>query len=492
MSASTKSSRHLMSRVSVNLAASLLQGLLGLALIPMATFVLGPQDYGVYGMAVVVVALVVAVCETGSAYVLYGHYPALDEPGRARLQSTLLALALLLGLLAAVVVLLAWPMLARHVPLLSELTRSETWLLCLTLPLRTIWSIMNPILIVRERSEWLAVSLLLQSVVNMLVILACLYLLETGRSALFWGQWAGLLVCVAVPLVLLRRSVWAPLRLQWLRQVRGVALGAWFAGLIDNTRATLESALIVKAASGEVLGNYNHARVYQGLMTQGTNAFANVLWPIALKEAQLADSRFARIRPVWDLVYAGLACIGVGAVFLGDEVVSLLTHGKFVQAGAWLPWLVVYVLLQNAGKPATAVLYAAKKGNLYSRIRIFTVLVAVLALSLLVPAYGVEAVLMVVIAEMLMTRVWLAVAARRIGVVPFQDQWVVVGCLLTVGCWCLEQALDLSLADRYAAVVGLSGIVIAALLLSMRMRLGPDWQRFLRGRKALNSEETHV
>lgn len=491
MSESITPHRHLMSRVSVNLAASLLQGLLGLALIPMATFVLGPQDYGVYGMAVVVVALVVAVCETGSAYVLYGHYPALDESGRAQLQSTLLTLAFLLGLLAAVVVLLAWPVLAHHVPLLSELTRSETWLLCLSLPLRTTWSIMNPILIVRQRSEWLAASLLLQSVVNMLVILACLYLLETGRSALFWGQWAGLLVCMAVPLVLLRRSVWVPLKMHWLRQVRGVALGAWFAGLVNNTRAALESALIVKAASGEALGNYNHARVYQGLMTQGTNAFANVLWPIALKEAQLANSRFARIRPVWDLVYAGLACAGVGAVLLGNEVVSLLTHGKFVQAGGWLPWLVVYVLLQNAGKPATAVLFAAHQGNLYSRIRIFTVLVAMLAL-LLVPAYGVEAVLGVVIAEMLMTRVWLAVAARRIRFVPFQDHWVVVGCLLTVACWCLEQTLDLSLVDRYATMVGVSGIVFAALILSMRIRLGTDWQRILRGSKALNSEETHV
>lgn len=492
MTESTSIHRHLISRASINLLASLLQGLLGLALIPMATFVLGPEDYGVYGMAVVVVALVVAVCETGSAYVLYGHYPALDEFGRAQLQSTLIALAFFLGLLAAVVVLLGWSMLARQVPLLSELTRSEIWLLCLTLPLRTTWSIMNPILIVRQRSEWLAASLLLQSVVNMLVILACLYLLETGRSALFWGQCAGLLVCTALPLALLRRSVWVPVKMQWLRQVRGVALGAWFAGLVDNTRATLENALIVKAASGEALGNYNHARVYQGLMTQGTNAFANVLWPIALKEAQLANSRFAHIRPAWDLVYAGLACVGVGAVFLGEEVVSLLTHGKFVLAGAWLPWLVVYVLLQNSGKPATAMLYAANKGNLYSRIRIFTVMVAMLALWALVPGYGVEAVLFVVIAEMLMTRVWLAVAARRIGLVPFQDHLVVVGSLLTVACWYIERIVDLSSAERYVVVLTVSCTVLSALLLSIRIRLGPDWLRFLRGRKTLNFEETHV
>ncbi len=492
MSACTTTSRRLMSRVSVNLVASLLQGLLGLALIPMATFVLGPQDYAVYGIAVVVLSLVVAVCETGSAYVLYGRYHALDESGRARLQSTLLALALLLGLLAAVVVLSTWSTLSRLIPLLSELTRSETWLLCLSLPLKTTWSIINPILIVRQRSEWLAASLLFQSAVNMLVILACLYLLETGRSALFWGQWAGLLVCMVIPLLILRSSLWAPLEMQWLREVRSVAFGAWFAGLVDNLRATLESVLIVKAVSAEALGNFHHARGYQGLMTQGTNAFANVLWPIALKEAQLANSRFPRIRPVWDLVYTGLACVGVGAVFLGDEVVSLLTHGKFVQAGAWLPWLVVYVLLQNSGKPATAMLYAANKGNLYSRIRIFTVMVAMLALLLLIPAYGVEAVLGVVIAEMLMTRVWLAVAARRIGLVPFQDHWVVVGSLLTVACWYLERAIDLSSAERYAVGLTVSCTVLSALLLSMRIRLGPDWLRFLRDRKTMNFEETHV
>ncbi len=481
-----------MSRVSINLVASLLQGLLGLALLPVATFVLGPEDYGVYGMAIVVVSLIVAVCETGSAYVLYGHFHVLDEFERAQLQSTLLALALLLGLLAAAGVLSAWQVFTRHIPLLSELTRSETWLLCLTLPLKTTWSIMNPILIVRQRSELLAFSLLLQSVVSMVVMLVCLFLLETGRSALFWGQWIGLLVCMAVPMILLRRSLWAPLEIQWLRQVRGVALGAWFTGVVENLRSSLESALIVKAVSAEALGNFNHARVYQGLMTQGTNAFANVLWPIALKEAQLANTRFARIRPIWDVVYAGLACIGVGVVFLGDQVISLLTHGKFVQAGAWLPWLVVYVLLQNAGKPATAMLYAAKKGNLYSRIRIFTVLVATLALLLLVPSYGVGAVLVVVIAEMLMTRAWLAVAARSIGCVPFQDQWVVIGCLLTVLCWYFERAVELSPASRYVAVVVLSCIVLSALLLSMRVILGPDWQHFLRGHKALNSEETHV
>jgi O-antigen/teichoic acid export membrane protein len=290
-------------------------------------------------------------------------------------------------------------------------------------------------------------------------------------------------------MLLLHRSLWASLERRWLHQIYGVALGAWFAGLVENARATLESALIVKAVNGEALGNYNHARFYQGLMTQGTNAFANVLWPIALKETQLANSRFSRIRPIWDLVYAGLACVGVGAVFLGDELVSLLTHGKFVQAGAWLPWLVVYVLLQNAGKPVTAIIYAAKKGNLYSSIRISTVLVAMLALMLLVPSYGVKAVLVVAIAEMLVTRVLLTIVARGIGIVPFQDQWVVLGCLLIVLSWYIDHSFDLSPADRFIAVIGLSSCVLSVLILSIRIQFGPSWRLYLFGHNTTNLKE---
>lgn len=474
MTTSTTTHRYLIGKVSINLLASMLQGLLGIALIPLTTYVLNPSDYGVFGMASVILALVVAVCEIGSAYVLYGYYPVLDEAQRAGLQSTLLTLAMLLGLLSASVLLLIWPTVSQYVPLLSDLTRLEKWLICLTLPLKTSWSIMNPILIVRQRSEWLAASLLLQSVVNMLVILICLYLLETGRLALFWGQWIGLAVCLAVPLMLLRRSIWVPSEMRWLHQIRSVAFGAWFSGLIDSTRATIEGTLIAQVGGAEALGNYNHARLYQGLMTLGTNSFANVLWPIALKEAHLADGRFKRIRPAWELVYASLTCIGVGAVFVGDELVRLLTHDKFMQAGAWLPWLVVYVLLQNAGKPATAVLYAAKKGNLYSNIRILTLLTAILALLLLVPAFGVTAVFAVAISEMFMTRVLLSMAAKRIGRVPFQDHWMVFGCMVTVGCWLFEPLLKPSLVERLLVTTGFWCLIAFLLFLSLCMRQDID------------------
>lgn len=464
--------------ISVNLVASLMQGLMGLALIPIATFVLGPKDYGIYGMAVVTLTLVAALCETGSAYVLYGSYQSLSKLERGHLQSTLLFFALLLGLIAATLLILCWSALYRFVPLLSDLTGLELLLLCSTLPLKTTWAIINPILIVQQRSNWLAASVLIQSTTTFIVVLIFLYLLSAGRTALFWGQFIGLLACVLASLVKLRHSAFMPLKLKWLRHLRSVALGAWFAGVVYNIREALESALIVKTAGGDALGNYAHARLYQGFMTQGTNAFANVLWPVALKEAKMSkNSAFSQINSVWNVVYAGLTCFGVGAALLGHELVDLLTHGKFFDAAAWLPWLVIYVLIQNAGKPATAAIYAADKSNLYSGIRIVTLIAASAALLLLVPNYGVPAVLFVLILEMVTTRILIAFAARRVSTVPFQDQWVISGTILIIFCAGTSYSFDLSLSNRCIAFVGISLVVISILLISKRSTINRNCRR---------------
>ena len=395
---------------------------------------------------------------------------------RGGLQFTLLFLALALGTIIAVFTWLAWPLLAQFTPLLSEITLLERIILCLGIPLRTLWGVLNPIMIIREKSEWLAASLVIQSLVNLLIIATCLYYFETGRVALFWGQLFGLAACLVVPFVIFGSSILGPIQLEWIRHVRGVALGAWVAGMVDNLRNTVESAFIAKYGTSTTLGNYNHARVYQGLLTQGTNAFANVLWPIALKEAEEPLGTFPRIRPVWDLAYAGITCLGIGAVFLGQDLVDLLTHNKFEQAGIWLPWLVLYVLLQNAGKPATAILYNRKKGNEYSSIRITSQLLMIVGLIIWVPEYGVTAVLSIMIAEMILVRVLIALRARQARPTPFQDHWIVGGCLLIVGVWWADGLLSFRLVTEIGLVLVVSILIMGLLAYQYRKSLMEMWK----------------
>jgi O-antigen/teichoic acid export membrane protein len=225
-------------------------------------------------------------------------------------------------------------------------------------------------------------------------------------------------------------------------------LRSWVAGVIENTRGTFEAIMVINFGGNTLLGNYNHARTYQYLLTQTTNAVANVLWPIALNEANNQQSDFSRIRTPWNLVYLGLTCVGIGAVLLGHELINFLTHEKFTQVSVLLPWLVIYVLLQNAGKPATAILFAFGKGNVYSTIRIASLVFSLLSLWLFVPLYGIFAVVVILNLEMLLTRIFITYFARSYREIHFHDSWVLMGCLFIIGVWWVDNLVDFSLSYR--------------------------------------------
>lgn len=447
-------------QVMTNLLANFVQGALGIALIPLATRILGPEDYGIYGMAIVVAGLVIALCETGAVYVLYGHSTDLKERKRRELFSSLLVLSAATGIVAAALLWVLWPQLSHFVGILTSLSPLEKSLLCLAVPCRTMWSIASPILIAQMRSNWLAACILLQAITVFIVVLMSLFIFEQERAALFWGNLAGAAAALALALFAIGRSAWATPRLHWLRKVLRLAPGAWLAGIIENLRSTVESATVVRATGSIGLGNYNHARLYYGLLMQGTNAFANVLWPHALQDAKDQSSKFMRVRLGWNLVYLCLTLVGLAFVFFGEFIVALLTNGKFNQAAAWIPFFVIYLLIQNAGKPATAVLYAANRGNTLSALRVVSTSVAIGALFILVPQFGVPAALAIGIAEMVLTRVLVQLAARQIHSIPFQDQWVLFGCVIISATWWLNYLVAMGTAERLILFVLASTILL--------------------------------
>ena len=458
----TARARRFTGQVMTNLVANVIQALLGVALIPLATRILGPEDYGVYGMAIVVVGLVGALCETGAAYVLYGHFADVQEGERRELFSSLLVLCAATGIAAATLLWALWPLLGRFDSILASLTPMEKALACLAIPCRTIWAIASPILIAQMRSNWVAACLLVQTGTGFAMVLVSLYVFGLERAALFWGNTAGAAAGVALALYAIGRSAWAAPRMRWLRKVARLAPGAWLAGVADNLRAAVESGAVARATGSAGLGNYNHARLYYGLLLQGTNGFANVLWPLALQDAKDRTSQFLRLRLAWNFVYLCLTLTGLSFIFFGEHIVSLLTNGKFDQAASWVPFFVIYLLIQNAGKPATAVLYNANRGNTLSALRVVSTSAAVVAILMLVPRFGVTAAIAIGIAEMTLIRIFIQVTARRIQTTPFQDQWVLLGCAAISVAWLLVHSVALSGAER----TGLFALTCAVLLVT--------------------------
>lgn len=456
-------------QVGINLLANFAQGFAGIALLPLTTKILGPAEYGVYGMALVMVNLSVALCEVGLPLTLYNRLPGLDRQEARSMLSSLLWVALGTSASIAFALTLVWPLIASANQLLASLDATEFVILITLIPAQVLWGLLKTILVVQGRSHWVAIAVILQSVMVFSVVLLSLFKLGQGQSALFIGNICGVLACLGLAFYLLWPMLIVRPSHRWITDVRKLAPAAWLSSIAENVFSFTESQSISNAVGAVGLGNYNHARLYQNLAMQGTNSFATVVWPHALHQAKSESPDFKRLGIVWDVVYLGLAFIGVSFVFFGDQIVALLTNGKFQEAAGWVPYLIIYVLIQNAGKPVTATILGNGAGNAFSRIKIVTNVFAIGLLLYFVPRYGVSAAIAVGIAQILVQRMFLQFVAIKIRPVPFQDRFVAMGTVLIGSLAVANEQLQMSVDMRvFAYAIICLGLFLLAFLVSFR------------------------
>jgi O-antigen/teichoic acid export membrane protein len=250
-------------------------------------------------------------------------------------------------------------------------------------------------------------------------------------------------MAATVSLVALRRDLSFQPTLYWLRALLRKALSAASAGLMESARPLVEMQSIMRSEGAVEVGIFNHARLYYSLLMQIVNSVGYALWPLALQEARNRVDNFKRIGRIWDGVYFLLTAIGITLSFFAPELINLLTNGKFVAASLWVPVLVAYLLIQNSGKAATAILYVSMRGSLVARFRAATVLCAILWIFALGYSGSIAAVICIAFLEIIAFRLLLQIAARRFRQLPFQDTWVVSGVAVIISLTLTVQNFDI-------------------------------------------------
>jgi len=418
--------------IAYNLAGNFIQGSITLILIPITTKILDAADYGIFGIGLVILNLSAAICETGSSYVIYAYIQKISHKRKCELFSTLILMAGIIGSIISIILYFIWITLSSNFDFLSLFSSPEIIFICAVVPVRAIWIVVVPILVSVKRSGAIAVSLISQSTLNFSVVVISLYAFDFGRLSLFIGNAVGNTACVMICLIYIGKFYIAQPRIFWVKKSASTALGAWSAGVIENCRAVLESGLLQKFVGVTLLGSFFHARLYQGMIMQGTNAFNNVLWPLALEESKNKSTSFTAVSNGWNFVYFGITVVGLIFAFYGVEIIGYISNDKFNAANSWIPWLVIYSLIQNSGKPATAVLFYSNKGNLLSKLRIILLVIDLVLLLIFVPFYGIEAVIATSIFDMLCMRFYIRVSAEKIQKIPFTDWMIIWGILLII------------------------------------------------------------
>lgn len=474
-------------RVLTYYGASFVQGLLTLAVVPLTTLLLGPAEFGAYGIAIAAVTLACSLADIGTGIVLSGHYFDTDAQTRKQLVATLFSWTIVSGAAASIALYIFWPTIGRLASDVSIISETDLVLACLSVPLRLVVGFGTQVLVIQFRAMHLGTVMTLQSAAVLLATLVALFVFDQGQTALFIGNVVGAAIGCAAMVILLWEDIAALPTRCWSTAILRAAPSGTLASILDNARALVESTVMVRAVGVYGLGIYNHSRLYHGYLMQIANAVGNSLWPLALQEARLQGSSFEKVGRAWNAIYLILTIAGVGLAAFGIEVVSILTNGKFVEAAPWAPLWVAYLLLQNCGKPHTATLYAAKRGAAVARYRIISLALAIAALVVFVPAYGIPAAITISFGEMLIFRLLLRRGALAIRRLPFQDGWVIAGCCTIVMVTAVIQGLSLELPARCAIFV-----VVTAVLLVVGRSIALDALAHIRGSfSALHQKGNH-
>lgn len=447
-------------RVLVYLSATILQAALVFLALPLATKILGPVEYGVYALLTSIALAAGTVAEVGQTVLFSGHFSQVTTSDRRSMLFTALVGSTGMAVLGLFAFVLSWPYVGGLLGITEVVSGVVLWLAAACIPLRAVNTTMSQYLAVADRSGIAALLIGLQAVAIFTTTMVSLFVFDLGLLSLFMAATTGLLVAVVVGTILLRHDMTMSLNVKWIWGLLHVAPSSIFAAAGDNIRAAIENSLMSRFIGVNQVGLWAHARQYYALLLQGTNSVAFVLWPKALREARGSD-QFEAVGRAWAAIYLGLVLAGTFFALLGREVVAVLTNGKFVDAAIWIPVWVAYLLVQNSGKAATAVVYASGKGVWAANFRIVSLLPCIPALWFLVPMLGMGGVMIVLFAEMLIFRILIAYSAQRIREIPFQDNWVVAGCALILGLVWVVANVSLELSERITILV----LVAAAVML---------------------------
>ena len=184
--------------------------------------------------------------------------------------------------------------------------------------------------------------------------------------------------------------------------------------------------MLTSASGLHAVGILTHARVYYSLLMAFGSAVSHNVWAKSLEDARNPHSNFRNSRRAWTPVQIVFASAGIVFAFVGEEIVNIVSNGKFTEAAAYIPALFKIALIQITEQPANAIVCASGRGA--SAIWMRTTM-ALGGLTVLYPAvvFGIKGIVVICIIEAVAYWHYLSLLASRKRKVPFQDHIAVFG-----------------------------------------------------------------
>lgn len=435
--------------------------ILSVALLPLATRILHASDYGTYALLMSIVALVGTAMDGGGNLLLPARYGTALKLERGRIFGSVAAIAAIGATTIALLLVSFWiwrqgAFADRAItPLMVALT-------AIIIPMRAITGVSVTVFSVTGRSGVIAAQMAAQAVLVFAGTLTALFGFSMGGASLFigaaCGQFSALCVCL---IVLWYHEELSPPSRRWLRGAVNSAPITGVSGLMDGARGFAENAMLVAVSGLHAAGIFGHARLYYNLLTAFGGTVAHNVLSRSLQDARESHSGFETTARAWAPVQVAIGYAGIVFVFLGRELVGVISNGRLTEAAIYIPAFAIIALFQVTEQPAAAIVSASGRAGSATWFR--TVMVGA-GLVLLYPAitfFGIAGILALGIVEAAVYRVYLRILASHEREVPYQDEIALFGCVLTGAAMAYERSAMPPLNDRLAlAAAGIAFITL--------------------------------
>lgn len=414
-------------RVSLFFSGSGFYGVVAILMLPVITSVLGPKEFGLFALVTAFTALGSAAAEVGASYILAADFSKARLSERRRLISTLLVVAACVSFASGGVLLFLWEVAGRHMSLFASVPGQAVAMAVASMILSVPWAIAVDIITLEGKARQFAFVTIAQSCVWAISITVSLFVLKLGLLSLFAAALAAAATMLVGSAVVLKSYVGLHCDRRWLNEIFRIGPRSLLGSLFYSIQTAMERTVLSSHVGISQLGIYTHSQQYRTLIAMGAKAVSRSVWPITLADAHEERSDFARTGKAWRTVHLGITVAGIAFATVGRDIIALLTHDKFTDAYMLAAVWMVFLLVQNSGRPHVGVMYARGHGIAYANMVLVTTVFSIGLLLLLVPLLGVTGAVMAAFGQMIAFRIAIQFYVRGHRSVPFQDTWVIFG-----------------------------------------------------------------
>lgn len=332
----------------------------------LATYYLEPKDFGIIGIITVFSKLIGPLSSTGCGWVLGGNYYRIDSTERKELIFNILFLAMLLRTFWVIVLGLS-----GHV-FLPKLIKSyeSIFLLFFWILLITEWfsvgdEVVSQVVVLQEKGKvhaLLDATMLLSYVIPLFI---CLAVLNLKTISLALAYLASALGGFIFSMVYIRKYMVLHVKARWIKEIVKRGFLTIPLSVFEFISNSLGKFFIERWMGLSQLGIYNHSLDYKQMFMMPLRAFKRVFSPEVLAGFSQDDNiRVVKAKEALKNWFGILIVIGSGVILFSREIISVLTHGKFVSAAPLVSLWFILILIYSFGLPYEYFLLAHKKNKI--------------------------------------------------------------------------------------------------------------------------------